>query len=620
MTKPKSRSEEKNENLKKNIEKDKLRKLAHLKEKFGTGENSEFRQNMERRNRSRRFVKKSVWTKRQRKFRNRGVKLYFNYSKIPISPAMDRLLNRGLHCCITPSKVNVTELLIDIDKFVRKMLWREFFYDQPSDEKRKEPIVKNEKTNLPKKHKTPEKLKMFLHATTSDLLDTKTRNKVHNNLPPEELEALKQLIELQKNRVITIKPADKGAGIVILEFDDYIKSCYDHLGDTQKQPDDTLESYYEEIDDTFLEKAKDTITKLVQEGYVNSYLSKEEYEALDPNDKGVGRFYQIFKVHKPHPPGAIPPGRPIVSGNGSISENISKYVNHHIKHFVEKIPAYLEDTPHFLRVLEQENEIGPPLENVILVTIDVSSLYTNIPLFEGIEEVRNVLQDREDISVPTEFICRMLEQVLTANIFEFDQKLFLQKIGTAMGTVCAPPFANIFMNKIDILLRELARNIVKDNEDPIRLYKRFLDDIFMVWTGSVEDLQTFLKGINNLHPTIKFTAEFTSPYFCEMEGPHDCFCHQTQSVPFLDTSVSVKQGKFSTDLYKKPTDRCQYLLPSSCHPSHIVKNIPYNLAYRILRICSEKENLTKRLSELKTLLISREYRERKVWRMPFQEF
>ena len=236
--------EEKNDNLKKNIEKDKLRKLAHLKEKFGTGENSELRQNMERRNRSRRFVKKSVWTRRQRKFRNRGVKLYFNYSKIPISPAMDSLLNRGLNYCITPSKVNVTELLIDMDKFVRKFLWREFFYDQPSDEKRKEPIVKNEKTNLPKKHKTPEKLKMFLHATTSDLLDTKTRNKVHNNLPPEELEALKQLIELQKNRVITIKPADKGAGIVILEFDDYIKSCYDHLGDTQKQPDDTLESYY----------------------------------------------------------------------------------------------------------------------------------------------------------------------------------------------------------------------------------------------------------------------------------------------------------------------------------------------------------------------------------------
>ena len=490
------------------------------------------------------------------------------------------------------------------------MLWQEFFHDKPIDENRKAPIVKNEKTNLPKNHKTPEKLKMFIHAATSDLLDSKTRNKVHNNLPPEELEALKQLIELQKNRVITIKPADKGAGIVILEFEEYMKSCYDHLNSTQKQPDGTTEAYYEEIDEHFLDEAKDTIAKLVQEGFDNEYLSKEEFEALDPNSKGCARFYQIFKVHKPHPPGATPPGRPIVSGNGSMTENLSKYVNYHIKNFVDKIPAYLEDTPHFLRILEQENEIGPPLEDVILVTIDVSSLYTNIPPMEGIEEVRNFLKTRDDTSVPTEFICRLLEQVLTANIFEFDNKIFLQKIGTAMGTVCAPPFANIFMHKLDNLLRELARGISKDKEDPIRLYKRFLDDIFMVWRGSVDDLQLFLEEINSVHPSIKFTAEFTSPYSCDMEGPHDCFCHQSRSVPFLDTRVSIKKGKFSTDLYRKPTDRCQYLLPSSCHPSHIVKNIPFNLAYRILRICSE--NLTKRLEELKNLLISREYRKKSV--------
>ena len=40
---------------------------------------------------------------------------------------------------------------------------------------------------------------------------------------------------------------------------------------------------------------------------------------------------------------------------------------------------------------------------------------------------------------------------------------------------------------------------------------------------------------------------------------------------FLDTNVSIEDGKFTTDLYRKPTDRCQYLLPSSCHPSHISK-------------------------------------------------
>ena len=165
--------------------------------------------------------------------------------------------------------------------------------------------------------------------------------------------------------------------------------------------------------------------------------------------------------------------------------------------------------------------------NEILVTIDVSSLYTNISPAEGIEEVRKFLLEREDTSAPTEFLVRMLDQVLGLNIFEFDKKLFLQKIGTAMGTVCAPPYANIYMNKIDKLLKTLAKNLTENGEDPIRLFKRFLDDIFIVWKGTIEELQTFLEEMNSLHPTIKFTAELTSPYRCDVEGPHDCFCHQT---------------------------------------------------------------------------------------------
>ena len=92
----------------------------------------------------------------------------------------------------------------------------------------------------------------------------------------------------------------------------------------------------------------------------------------------------------------------------------------------------------------------------------------------------------------------------------------------------------------------MAENITE--EDPIRLYKPFLDDIFLVWKGSFEDLENFLSQLNYLHPTIKFTAEFTSPFKCDMIGPHDCFCHNSKSIPFLDTQVSIEDGKFVTDL------------------------------------------------------------------------
>ena len=590
------------------FEKSKLRKFEHL---FQKSNSVDTQQRDENKKNKRKFIKKRVWTRRQRKFRNKGVCLYFNYSTIQITKDMDKLLNRGLNFSPSPGKVNITELLIDIDKFIRSHLWKEFFYlNQPPN--RKQPIVKNVKTNLPKNHRTPENLKRFLNATTSELLDEKNRNPVIKNLSAEETEALKQLTDLQKNRIITIKPADKGAGIVILNFEDYIKSCNDHLTSKQNQPDGTYSNYYEKIGEDSLTQAKEKITNLIEEGFDNRYISKEEFEALDPSDKGASRFYQIFKVHKNHSFGTIPPSRPIISGNNSITENMSRYINHHIKSLVNKIPSYLQDTPDFLRHLENENKIAPPLENEILVTIDVSSLYTNISPEEGIAEVRNSMLNCEnrDSDIPVEFLMRVLEQVLTLNIFELDKQLYIQKIGTAMGTVCAPPYANIFMNKIDNLIKNLAKSI--GHVDPIRLYKRFLDDIFLVWKGSIEELQNFLSQLNSLHPTIKFTSEITSPYKCDMKGPHDCFCHSSKSIPFLDTKVSIDEGKFVTDLYRKPTDRCQYLLPSSCHPSHITKNIPFNLCNRLLRICSDRETLKLRLEELKCLLLSREYRKKSI--------
>ena len=79
-------------------------------------------------------------------------------------------------------------------------------------------------------------------------------------------------------------------------------------------------------------------------------------------------------------------------------------------------------------------------------------------------------------------------------------------------------------------------------------------------------------------------------------------------LPFLDTATEIKNGKIIVDLYKKKTDRNQYLLPSSCHPSHVCNNIPFSLALRIVRTCSEPETRDMRLSELKAMLLSRDYK------------
>ena len=87
-----------------------------------------------------------------------------------------------------------------------------------------------------------------------------------------------------------------------------------------------------------------------------------------------------------------------------------------------------------------------------------------------------------------------------------------------------------------------------------------------------------------------------------------CECDfDKKSTTFLDTTLTIKNEKIKTDLYRKETDKVQYLLPSSCHPSHIFKSVPYSLALWLVRICSDREDLKKRLFELKEMLLSRGY-------------
>ena len=80
-----------------------------------------------------------------------------------------------------------------------------------------------------------------------------------------------------------------------------------------------------------------------------------------------------------------------------------------------------------------------------------------------------------------------------------------------------------------------------------------------------------------------------------------------QSIHFLDVRVYKDNEKSETDIYRKPTDSFNYLPFNSCHPQHIKRNIPFNLAYRIKRIVSDSEIRTKRLNELREILLRLKY-------------
>ena len=203
----------------------------------------------------RKWLKKSKYQKMVKKQKKQRVSVIFNYSSINLTKDMESLLNRGLNYSVLPEKLNLTQVLVDFKRFERTMLWTEFWSGKPKEEY-KPPLFKKQKTNLPTKHPTPAALKTMLAATKSEILDPENQNKSRPNLPPGEMKALARLIELQKQQVITIKPCDKGAGIIILDFQEYIRACEVHLSAEQTQLDGSTKPYYQKVEEDAIEEIR----------------------------------------------------------------------------------------------------------------------------------------------------------------------------------------------------------------------------------------------------------------------------------------------------------------------------------------------------------------------------
>ena len=101
------------------------------------------------------------------------------------------------------------------------------------------------------------------------------------------------------------------------------------------------------------------------------------------------------------------------------------------------------------------------------------------------------------------------------------------------------------------------------------LWKRYIDDIFIVWQGSERELHEFASYLNSLVPTIIFNMEYDH-----------------NAISFLDTTVRLHEGKLSTTLYRKPTDKNSLLHATSAHPTALKRGLPYSQFLRLKRICS----------------------------------
>ena len=139
---------------------------------------------------------------------------------------------------------------------------------------------------------------------------------------------------------------------------------------------------------------------------------------------------------------------------------------------------------------------------MLLCTLVLTSLYANIPHNEGIQSFKEIPAiHRTPNNLPhNSYIIELLEVVLTNNYFEFNGTYYHQVSGTAMGTKLAPSYVNLFMTKFE-------EKCVYPYPVQPKLWKRFIDDIFLIWPHGMDSLLEFVNHLNTVHSTIKFTKE-----------------------------------------------------------------------------------------------------------------
>ena len=391
------------------------------------------------------------------------------------------------------------------------------------------------------------------------------------------------LNKLSKNTHITIKPADKNLGIVIMDTNDYINMCLIHLKDisTYKVITDYQPSLiYEKL--IIILRRHNNLT--VNNSYKKTTLAESLLQLMNHITLRIPNFYCLPKIHKDK----IPiPGRPIISSINSITYHTSVYLDKELQPTLKLINVICTSSRKI--ILDMENFMTTP--NSVIMCADVTSLYPNIPIQLGVLTVTKVLEELQYFTPShLKFLMALLTWVLTENYCTFNNITYHQLQGTAMGTPTAVTYANLFLYGIEKAL------ILKHK--PL-YYKRYIDDVYSIFDNAIT-ANNYIMDFNSIVPSITFEAVTIGRTGIILDLV--CTLETTLDIDLTFDSVVLT-------LYQKPHNIYQYIPTLSQHKPAIFKNFILQELKRYQISCTNNVDFLNIVQQFKERLIKRGYNE-----------
>ena len=298
-------------------------------------------------------------------------------------------------------------------------------------------------------------------------------------------------------------------------------------------------------------------------------ISEELHNHMKSSGGQPARLYGLAKVHKD-----VIPLRPVLSMPGSPYYNVATTVTKWLSVVPESKSQCTSK-----KIADQLKDIKLD-EGEVLVSFDVVSLYTNVPVMEAIQEAADRLYCGEFELPPVSkgtFI-ELLKLASTNVIMSTCDGYYVQKDGLAMGSPPAPLLANIWL-----------ANREKDIKDDAKLFERYMDDI----KRSIQEnkIENKLEQINKIHKNLKFTMEV------EQDGV----------IAFLDMLLKRIGLFLSSTWYCKPTDTGLVMNFHAMSPKRYKRSVVSGFVHRIYRACSTWEEFHVSIEKAKAVLEKNQY-------------
>ena len=462
-----------------------------------------------------------------------------------VTPALLSLLSRPPSFIPTPVSCPHSAVFFRVRDFVRRLQWHGVFVGRPTSNARPCRFGTFSSSAWPPAGLVSPRLRLLsrriLNAARSILSSDHTCYH-HQNLPADERAAL---VTLKSDPNTITRPADKGGRWVIMDANAYSTECARQLNDPV---------FYRRLDSPIPLSSVDP-RSLLLDLQLDGFISKKEFAFLMPPVTPKPRRFGILpKAHKLNWTQAdMPAGRPIIADVNTINSGVARLVDFFLKPLAQLLDSFLLDSQHLLAVLRSERL----LPGSILATLDVRSLYTNVPIEEGLKRVQRAFNAHPDPNRPDQHLLRLLGSSLTHNDFSFEQNTWLQVKGVAMGKAFGGNFASLYLG-------EWETNALQSAPLRPRFWKRFLDDILLVWDHGIDAFADFVRHLNDQDPNIQLeaTSDPNSIRFLDLE---------LYRMP--DDSIGHRIGFKDTDSHS--------LLPSdSHHASHVHRGVLFSQILR----------------------------------------